>query len=236
MTPPYPKHLIEVDLPIKPISAHARREKSIRHGHISTLRMWRGAAAARRRPRGDLRRALAGASGRTLPSSFSRQSPRRNACLDAARTAAFAQRRKSKALRESPAEPRSFRRFENSRNVEASQETLIGQTSGKFGMWRGSEPPNLPFHGPCPHHDHGNFPPTLTSFPRPTPTSAPNPRPGSRQFSPPRTRISPTNTNVRHDHVFCVPPSSFILPPLSFPQPPSPRPYSRGLSSTRKIK
>jgi hypothetical protein len=164
MTPPYPKRLIEVDLPIKPISAHARREKSIRHGHISTLQMWRGAAAARRLPRGDLRRALAGPSGRTLPSPFSRQSPRRNACLDAARTAAFAQRRKSKALRESPAEPRSFRRFENSRNVEASQETLIGQTSGKFGMWRGSEPPNLPFHGPCPHHDHGNFPPTLTNI------------------------------------------------------------------------
>jgi len=33
----YPKRLIEVDLPIRRISAHARREKSIRHGHISTL-------------------------------------------------------------------------------------------------------------------------------------------------------------------------------------------------------
>jgi putative DNA methylase len=32
--------LIEVDLPIKRISAHARREKSIRHGHISTLHIW----------------------------------------------------------------------------------------------------------------------------------------------------------------------------------------------------
>src|SRR5258706_2682723 len=42
MTPPmiYPKRLIEVDLPIKRISAHARREKSIRHGHISTLHIW----------------------------------------------------------------------------------------------------------------------------------------------------------------------------------------------------
>jgi len=38
--PPYPKRLIEVDLPIKRISAHARREKSIRHGHISTLHIW----------------------------------------------------------------------------------------------------------------------------------------------------------------------------------------------------
>jgi adenine-specific DNA methylase len=32
--------LIEVDLPIREISAHARREKSIRHGHISTLHIW----------------------------------------------------------------------------------------------------------------------------------------------------------------------------------------------------
>jgi hypothetical protein len=36
----YPKRLIEVDLPIKRISAHARRAKSIRHGHISTLHIW----------------------------------------------------------------------------------------------------------------------------------------------------------------------------------------------------
>ena len=36
----YPKRLIEVDLPIKRISEHARREKSIRHGHLSTLHIW----------------------------------------------------------------------------------------------------------------------------------------------------------------------------------------------------
>jgi len=36
----YPKRLIEVDLPIKRISTHARREKSLRHGHISTLHIW----------------------------------------------------------------------------------------------------------------------------------------------------------------------------------------------------
>jgi len=36
----YPRRLIEVDLPIKRVSAHARREKSIRHGHISTLHIW----------------------------------------------------------------------------------------------------------------------------------------------------------------------------------------------------
>jgi adenine-specific DNA methylase len=40
MTNQFPKRLIEVDLPIKKISAHARREKSIRHGHISTLHIW----------------------------------------------------------------------------------------------------------------------------------------------------------------------------------------------------
>ena len=32
-----PKRLIEVDLPIKRISAHARREKSIHKGHISAV-------------------------------------------------------------------------------------------------------------------------------------------------------------------------------------------------------
>lgn len=42
MTQLYPKRLIEVDLPIKRISEHARREKSIRHGHISTLHIWWG--------------------------------------------------------------------------------------------------------------------------------------------------------------------------------------------------
>ena len=36
----YPRRLIEVDLPIKRISEHARTEKSIRHGHISTLHIW----------------------------------------------------------------------------------------------------------------------------------------------------------------------------------------------------
>lgn len=35
-----PKRLIEVDLPIRRISEHARREKSIRHGHPSTLHLW----------------------------------------------------------------------------------------------------------------------------------------------------------------------------------------------------
>lgn len=36
----YPRRLIEVDLPIKEISAHARREKSLRRGTVSTLHIW----------------------------------------------------------------------------------------------------------------------------------------------------------------------------------------------------
>lgn len=36
----YPKRLIEGDFPIREVSQHARREKSIRHGHISTLHIW----------------------------------------------------------------------------------------------------------------------------------------------------------------------------------------------------
>lgn len=40
MVEPHAKRLIEVDLPIRRISEQARREKSIRHGHISTLHLW----------------------------------------------------------------------------------------------------------------------------------------------------------------------------------------------------
>jgi putative DNA methylase len=40
MTFGFPKRLIEVDLPIKRISEHARRDKKVRHGHISTLHIW----------------------------------------------------------------------------------------------------------------------------------------------------------------------------------------------------
>src|SRR2546428_4531582 len=34
------KRLIEVDFPIAAVSAHSAREKSIRHGHPSTLHLW----------------------------------------------------------------------------------------------------------------------------------------------------------------------------------------------------
>jgi adenine-specific DNA methylase len=40
-TAAYPKSLIVVDLPIKRLAAHARREQSIRRGHSSTLHIWR---------------------------------------------------------------------------------------------------------------------------------------------------------------------------------------------------
>src|SRR2546421_13032421 len=56
MNATYPKRLIEVDLPIKKISAHARREKSIRHGHISTLHTWWA-----RRPLGSCRAVIVAA-------------------------------------------------------------------------------------------------------------------------------------------------------------------------------
>ena len=36
----YPRKLIEVDLPLDDINAESAREKSIRHGHPSTLHMW----------------------------------------------------------------------------------------------------------------------------------------------------------------------------------------------------
>ena len=39
-TPAYPKRLIEVDLPIARISAHARREKDMRCGHIPRLHIY----------------------------------------------------------------------------------------------------------------------------------------------------------------------------------------------------
>jgi putative DNA methylase len=38
--PAYPKRLIEVDLPIKRISEHARREKDMRRGHVPLLYVW----------------------------------------------------------------------------------------------------------------------------------------------------------------------------------------------------
>ena len=40
----YPCRLIEVDLPGKRVSTHARREKSIRHGHIAEVKTLLGDA------------------------------------------------------------------------------------------------------------------------------------------------------------------------------------------------
>jgi putative DNA methylase len=40
MTAPYRKKLIEVSLPLKAINEASAREKSIRHGHPSTLHFW----------------------------------------------------------------------------------------------------------------------------------------------------------------------------------------------------
>src|SRR5579862_4742024 len=40
MIPEHCKRLAEVDFPIAEVSKHAAREKSIRHGHPSTLHLW----------------------------------------------------------------------------------------------------------------------------------------------------------------------------------------------------
>src|SRR5713226_1842125 len=40
MIPASCKRLAEVDFPIAAVSAHSAREKSIRHGHPSTLHLW----------------------------------------------------------------------------------------------------------------------------------------------------------------------------------------------------
>ena len=37
---PRRKRLIEVAFPLEEVSAHSRREKNVRHGHISTLHIW----------------------------------------------------------------------------------------------------------------------------------------------------------------------------------------------------
>src|SRR5262249_7685349 len=64
MATPSDKRLIEDYIPIKAISAEASREKSIRHGHISTLHLWWA-----RRPLVAARRAVFGAlvSGKAPP-------------------------------------------------------------------------------------------------------------------------------------------------------------------------
>ncbi len=49
MIPKECKRLAEVDFPIADVSKHPAREKSIRHGHPSTLHLWWA-----RRPEGGL--------------------------------------------------------------------------------------------------------------------------------------------------------------------------------------
>jgi len=39
-SPAYPKRLIEVDLPIRAISEHARKDQNIRKGHLHTMHVW----------------------------------------------------------------------------------------------------------------------------------------------------------------------------------------------------
>ncbi len=67
---PYPKRLIEVDLPIREISVHARREKSIRHGHISTLYIWWARRPLAALPGSVMRVPLARSGRRKLPAGI----------------------------------------------------------------------------------------------------------------------------------------------------------------------
>ena len=57
MIPKDCKRLAEVDFPIAEVSRHAAREKSIRHGHPSTLHLWWA-----RRPLASSRAVLLGAA------------------------------------------------------------------------------------------------------------------------------------------------------------------------------
>lgn len=67
MIPPTCKRLIEVDFPIARVSAHSAKEKSIRHGHLSTLHLWWA-----RRPLAACRAVLLGL---LLPAPTDRECP-----------------------------------------------------------------------------------------------------------------------------------------------------------------
>ncbi len=67
VVPPYKRKLIEAALPLEDINREAAREKSIRHGHPSTLHLWwarRPLAAARAVLFGQLVDDPVGASGK----------------------------------------------------------------------------------------------------------------------------------------------------------------------------
>ena len=77
------RKLIEVDLPLAAINKESAREKSLRHGHPSTLHLYWGAAAAGRLPGGDI--CQPGGRPRGLPRGVpdSKKSNRRsgNGCM-----------------------------------------------------------------------------------------------------------------------------------------------------------
>ena len=81
MTATYKKKLIEVALPLEAINKESAREKSIRHGHPSTLHLWWA-----RRPLAACRAVLF-ASLIDDPSSHPDQFPTEEAQAERARTA-----------------------------------------------------------------------------------------------------------------------------------------------------
>ena len=70
MIPTTCKRLIEVDFPIAKVSEHSAKEKSIRHGHPSTLHLWWA-----RRPLAACRAVLLGLLGLLLPAPTDRDCP-----------------------------------------------------------------------------------------------------------------------------------------------------------------
>lgn len=74
MIPEECKRLAEVDFPIAEVSRHAAREKSIRHGHTSTLHLWWA-----RRPLASCRRCCWRCPGLTRAIRVGRQTLSRSA-------------------------------------------------------------------------------------------------------------------------------------------------------------
>ncbi len=70
MIPKDCKRLAEVDFPIADVSRHAAREKSIRHGHPSTLHLWWA-----RRPLASIRANLLAVNAMTKPTKVRENSP-----------------------------------------------------------------------------------------------------------------------------------------------------------------
>ena len=128
----YPKRLIEVDLPIARISAHSRREKSIRHGHISTLHIWWA-----RRPLAACRAVICAAlwpdpADENCPPAFREKA--------AELITAFARKAATTRQLMETCSPESLARWEE-----------IAKIGQEYGGQENAETESLPPHIPVPH-------------------------------------------------------------------------------------